>query len=266
MKQCPICLQVYNDSENFCQNEGSTLSVISSEQRGYSTSPDTPTVFVKKNPTVQNSAFPVKQTSPILYGLIGGLAVLVLVLGGFLLYPKNSNNTEKVTNDSEKKNTETESKNSEETTKTATNTQQSFQSNNQPSAKPIAPPVPPPIENYVSPSGTWQGQWTNGKAYYGQQLTLQDNGNGKVSGQIIHTLQRSSNPQKMDKVGLTAVEFVQGSYNPNTRIITLAGVRKNDPNDLIILDKYRLSLSGDSSTIAGETVGGKIRGKISLRR
>jgi hypothetical protein len=74
------------------------------------------------------------------------------------------------------------------------------------------------------------------------------------------------NSKKTEKVGLTAVEYVQGSYDSNTRIINLSGVRKDDPNGLIILDKYRLSLAGDNSTLAGATVGGKTRGQISLRR
>jgi hypothetical protein len=108
MKQCPACLQNYDDAENFCQSDGSTLIVISMEQTSYS-SADTPTVVIPKFPNGQTNPLPVKQTSPILYALIGGMAVLILVLGGFLLYRQS-------TSESEKGKTETIKK-SEDTTK-----------------------------------------------------------------------------------------------------------------------------------------------------
>jgi hypothetical protein len=263
MKQCPICFQSYDDSENFCQTDGTTLSVISTEQKSYTTG-NAPTMVVPSFHTgQQTNSVPVKQTSPILYAALGAMGVLVLVLAGVLLYPQF---TEKEKSESAKSE-ERGAKGGESKNDSAANSQQSFQPKTTPVTENLAVvPAAQPQQPYISPAGSWQGQWTNGKALYDQQLTLKDDGNGKVSGQIVHTLQRSTNPNKTGKIGLTAVEYVQGSYDPNTRIITMAGIRKDDPNNLIILDKYRLSLSSDNSTIAGATVGGKTRGQITLRR
>jgi hypothetical protein len=211
----------------------------------------------------QSNPVPIRQTSPILYAAFGGMTVLAVVLAGFLLYPRSSS-------DEAKKSEESSVKKSEETAKnnSTANVQQSYQStNSQAAEKPMMTPPPAPSQPYISPAGNWQGQWTNGKgSAFGQQFTLKDDGNGKITGQVVHTLQQTINPQKAGKIGLTAVEYVQGTYDPNTRIITMSGIRKDDPNDLIILDKYRLSLSSDNSTIAGATVGGKTRGQITLRR
>jgi hypothetical protein len=263
MKICSLCQQNYDDTENFCQTDGSTLVVISTEQTSYS-SADTPTVVVTRYAAGQTNSAQIKQTSPVLYALIGGMAVLILGLVGFLLITRNSPETEtakKPEVNSTDKNDETAKSNPK------TNSPQNFSANNsQIAEKPIVTPVPQPPKPYISPAGNWQGQWTNGKAVYGQQFTLKDDGNGRISGQIVHTLQSTMNSKKTEKIGLTAVEYVQGSYDSNTRIINLSGVRKDDPNGLIILDKYRLSLAGDNSTLAGATVGGKTRGQISLRR
>ena len=264
MKQCPKCFQSYDDSESFCQNDGSSLAIISTEQKIYS-SADTPTVVVNKYPTGHNGSALIKQTSPILYALIGGMAVLILCLVGFLLIPRNSSES-----DTSKKSEVNSNIKNDETAKVnnATNSQQVLAASNSQVAENSAfNSAPQPPKPYISPAGNWQGQWTNGKgSAFGQQLTLKDDGNGRLSGQVVHTLQQTANPQKMGKIGLTAVEYVQGTYDPTTRLISLSGVRKDDPNDLIILDKYRLSLSGDNSTIAGATVGGKSGGRISLRR
>lgn len=265
MKQCPKCFQSYDDSESFCQNDGSSLAITSTEQEIYS-SANTPTVVLTKYPTGHTGSPPVKQTSPILYAVIGGMGVLILCLVGFLLFARNSTES-----DTAKKSEVNSANKNDETAKSndATNSQQSLAASNSPAvAKPIDVPVPtPPPPPFTSPSGTWQGQWTNGKgSVFGQQLTLRDGGNGRLSGQVIHTLQQTVNPQKMDKIGLTAVEYVQGNYDPKTKMINLSGVRKNDPNNIIILDKYRLSISADDSTIAGATVGGRSGGRISLRK
>jgi hypothetical protein len=220
-------------------------------------------VVIPKFPIGQTNSAPIKQTSPILYALIGGMAVLILGLIGFLLVTRNSPETETA------KKSEVNSTDKDVTGKSnpKNNMSQSFSASNlQTAEKPTATPVPQPPKPDISPAGNWQGQWTNGKAVYGQQFTLKDDGNGRISGQIVHTLQSTMNSKKMEKIGLTAVEYVQGSYDSTTGIINLSGVRKDDPNGLIILDKYRLSLAGDNSTLAGATVGGKTRGQISLRR
>jgi hypothetical protein len=74
-----------------------------------------------------------------------------------------------------------------------------------------------------------------------------------------------STPQeaKQSKIGLTAVEYIKGSYNPETRMLMMEGYRKDDPNDIISLDKYRLILSEDNRSLGGATWNhGRWRGRL----
>lgn len=251
MKKCPNCNQIFDDDTDFCTNDGTTL-VLNSGQQGFSGFPSSgemPTQFLQRP---QTAAAPPAGSSNILYLVIGVLATALLGVGLYLFLVRDSSKQVSDPNGNVAQ------------TNNAANASPSPASA---SAENRTSPPQTPVVPFTSPSGKWQGQWTNGKgSAFGQELTLRDDGNGRVSGQIVHTLQQTINPQKMGKIGLTAVEFVQGSYDPNSRIIMLSGVRKTDPNDLIILDKYRLSISADNSTVAGETVGGKSRGQISLRR
>ncbi len=67
------------------------------------------------------------------------------------------------------------------------------------------------------------------------------------------------------KLGTTAKEFVRGSYNPETKQYLLKGYKKEDPNEIISTDIYRLQLDengdigGDSK--AHNTWKGRINGK-----
>ncbi len=258
MKKCPICNQIFSDDNDFCTNDGTTLIMESGQVGfvGFSTSGEMPTQYIPR----PNQGFsPAAPNSSILYLVIGVLATALVGVGLYLFLTRDSG-----------KRTDDENANLSKATSAA-----STQSSPGPGvgATPAADRTPGPtvsgstVAPIASPSGRWQGQWTNGKgSAFGQQLTLTDEGNGRVTGQVVHTLQQTINPQKTGKIGLTAVEYVQGTYDPNTRIIVLSGTRKSDPNGLIILDKYRLSISADNAVIAGETVGGKSRGQIRLRR
>jgi len=257
MKKCPNCNQIFGDDNDFCPNDGTTLVVDTGQMGfgGFPTSGEMPTQYVARPTQHVSLGAP---SSNIQYLVIGVLATALVGVGLYLFLSRDS---AKQTSDPNGNLSQTNS---------AVNTP--------PSLTPgvAVPPEnrnytstssQPAVDPYISPAGKWQGQWTNGKgSAFGQVFTLTDEGNGRISGQIVHTLQQTINPQKMGKIGLTAVEYVQGSYDPNTRLIMLSGIRKNDPNDLIILDKYRLSISANNSVVAGETVGGKSRGQISLRR
>ncbi len=95
MKQCPTCFQNYDDTEMFCQNDG--IALVSFDSSEETVIVQTPNFNRQTLPTQlnQTNSAPIKQISPILYALIGGMAVLILVLGGFLLYPRSSSDTEK---------------------------------------------------------------------------------------------------------------------------------------------------------------------------
>lgn len=258
MRKCPQCQQTYSDDNDFCQNDGAALITVESFNAPSSL------YSIPQPAPVHTSVVSAKQTSPILYAALGGMAILVLVLGGFLLLSRNSSESEKDKTNTANKSEEISSKKTEETNKTISDIPPASSATTE---KPAATPNLQTPKPYISPAGNWQGQWTNGKgSAFDQQFNLKDDGNGRISGQIVHTLQSTINQEKTGKIGLTAVEYVEGTYDPNTRIINISGVRKVDPNNLIILDKYRLSLSSDNSILAGETFGGKTRGRITFRR
>lgn len=118
------------------------------------------------------------------------------------------------------------------------------------------------------PSGVWKGEWTSEKGGLSSAVaTLNDDGANQISGFIVWTLRRSINPNKKDRTGMKAVEYVQGTYDPLTRVVSVTGYRKKDPNDLIVLDSYRLTLSEDNNRLQGATRNqGRWSGRLRLER
>ncbi len=53
--------------------------------------------------------------------------------------------------------------------------------------------------------------------------------------------------------GKTAKEFLSGEYNPETRVVEVEGTSKDDPEGVIALDAYRLTLSEDGTSLSGCT-------------
>jgi hypothetical protein len=50
-----------------------------------------------------------------------------------------------------------------------------------------------------------------------------------------------------EKIGLTAVEYVRGNYDPANKEYQLHGYRKDDPNTIIALDEYRVKVVGEKT-------------------
>lgn len=123
-------------------------------------------------------------------------------------------------------------------------------------------------QSVFNPSGKWTGQWTSEKGGLSDaEVILNDDGANQISGFITWTLQKSVNPNKKDKTGMKAIEYVQGTYDPLTRVISVTGYKKKDPNDLIVLDSYKLTLSEDNNELRGSTRNqGKWSGKLNLKR
>jgi hypothetical protein len=132
---------------------------------------------------------------------------------------------------------------------------------NAPAAASTTPLTNATVNNYASPSGQYKGDWISKMTSYGADVTITEVA-GDIRGQIVWTLRSSPNPQKVNKIGTTAIEYVQGTYNPQTRMLDLKGFRKDDPNEIIILDNYHLSVADDNQTI----IGNSINGKFILRR
>jgi len=55
-----------------------------------------------------------------------------------------------------------------------------------------------------------------------------------------------------DKIGLTAREYVHGTWNPADHSYHLKGYKKDDPNMIIALDEYLLRMD-DNGDLGGDT-------------
>lgn len=102
--------------------------------------------------------------------------------------------------------------------------------------------------------GTWEGYWKNPNGhYYTFVFELKATGKNKVEGAFTWTLVKSPRDYEQPKLGLTAVEYVKGKYNARKRTLKLNGTGKDDPNSIIGIDKYELTLSKDKKVLQGKT-------------
>lgn len=249
MKKCPNCNQIFGDETAFCLDDGTPLVVDTGHQGlgGFQSSGDLPTQFIQRPQTAVGPAS--GGSSNMLYLVIGILATALVGVGLYLFLSRDSDKRADI------RDATTQQTNNTANTNNAANNRPSTlqQSNTMPVA--VAPPAAIPG---LTPAGNWTGEWNSRSANFTAAVNIAESG-GKVSGQIVWTLQRSSNPNKAYKAGLSATEFVQGSFNPSTRMVKVRGVRKDDPNGLVILDNYNLSLAEDGRTLSGVSKNGNFR-------
>lgn len=117
-------------------------------------------------------------------------------------------------------------------------------------------------------SGRWQGQLTSPLGFlYETVLTLRVGSDGLATGSFAWTLKRSPRPEEQSKLGLSATEYLQGRTNTTARTVTLEGTRKEDPQTIIGLDRYKMVVSDDGKVMGGITWNqGDWMGQIILSR
>jgi hypothetical protein len=122
--------------------------------------------------------------------------------------------------------------------------------------KPAAPP-PPAVSDTerAALAGPWHGSWTSDNYRYDATMQLTVDGSGNVEGWIDWTLRVSPGAEGRRKIGNKALEYVHGKYYPEPGALVLEGYRKDDPNAVWDLDKYRLTLSPDRAAMGGITQG-----------
>lgn len=246
MKTCPRCGQHFSDDNSFCLDDGSIL-VLPAHTPARGTGDQPTQVFLTPAPvTTANS------NKGILYAFVG---VLLLVIGGMTSYI-----VFRPGDDSDK-------------FQTVSTTRANTQSETPGMANAVNAAVPPaanaPMPSRPTATGRWSGSWSSPSgAYLDIVFNLNDDGNGRVSGQIDWTLRRTNRPEKMSKIGMSAVEYVNGTFDPVSRKLSLQGYRKDDPNGvLVMLDQYRLTLSSDESRLSGSAKnGGKWNATINAAR
>lgn len=116
-------------------------------------------------------------------------------------------------------------------------------------------------------SGSWSGRFEHPHWQFAALVELGPVTNGKVQGQIKWTMEKSPKKEEQPKLGLAAVEYVNGTFDTNNDSLQLNGYALNDPSNLgIALDSYTLKVSGDGNSMQGATTAHSDGlGKISLK-
>jgi len=276
MKECGNCRKVYADDLMFCLDDGTPLRPL-----GLSVDPNArtqaavavgdsiktevlpprhpvpPTEVVRVDPPVETP----RRTSSTVYVVIGLLCVVCFGLGAALLIL----NRDRIWPDERPEQQALVNTNSVITSPTPAVTPRQTEAK---SPSPTSPTPAPTIRAY-DPSGTWTGRWsTESGTLFDFDLTLTHSGGNSVSGEVKWTMRRTVRPDKAGKVGLSAIEYVRGSYDPSNGSVNLAGYAKDDPqNVLVMVDTYRLKMSRDDRTLTGAARnGGKWNGRVDLKR
>lgn len=116
-----------------------------------------------------------------------------------------------------------------------------------------------------SVAGEWRGIWIDPTGYsFTATITLETGpgcrscaatDEGSIRGAIVWTLRKvpaSAPAEVAAKVGMTATEFVKGERKGDGLLI-LNGYKKDDPNTIFSLDRYRLAVSDDGLIMGGIT-------------
>jgi hypothetical protein len=102
----------------------------------------------------------------------------------------------------------------------------------------------------------WSGTWESARGpVYDAELFATFNPSGAVEGRILWTLRKApaNRPDYVGKEGKKGVEYIWGTYAPQSRSLNLEGYRRDDPQGILGLDRYRLTLSADLGELNGVT-------------
>ncbi|MEQ8827021.1 MAG: hypothetical protein RIC82_04500, partial [Parvibaculum sp.] len=87
------------------------------------------------------------------------------------------------------------------------------------------------------------------------ELKLDVDERNQVEGEILWTVLSSpaTRPEYLDKLGTQGIEFIKGTYDPESNLLAVKGIRKDDPNGILGLDNYLIVLSEDRQRLVGGT-------------
>jgi hypothetical protein len=116
-------------------------------------------------------------------------------------------------------------------------------------------------------NGTWQGNWTESSGYIYRAEAHLKAADSTIVGSINWTLMKSPQTAEQFKLGMTGIEYVHGKFDPQSRVLTFEGYKKDDPNIILGLDKYKLILADNDKVVGGITSNhGTWTGLLSLTR
>lgn len=102
----------------------------------------------------------------------------------------------------------------------------------------------------------WAGYWDAFDApgyLYEARMNLQLGEDNTIEGSIAWTLRSAPPGKDQGKIGIQGIEHVRGQYDPHSRLLSFEGYAKDDPNNVIGLDRYRILLSEDGMALGGIT-------------
>jgi hypothetical protein len=121
--------------------------------------------------------------------------------------------------------------------------------------------------NRTALAGPWHGFWKSGRYLYEASMRLRLGPGGKVEGAIAWTLRASPHPAEQGKIGGKGTEHVRGKFNAEAGVLAFEGYRKDDPNKILGLDKYRLVVAENRRAMGGITWDhGRWTGEFFLKR
>ena len=116
-------------------------------------------------------------------------------------------------------------------------------------------------------TGPWQGVWTGRGFEYEGEMRLKVGSAGEVDGAIQWVLRASPREAEKKKIGMKGTEYVRGRFIPEFGLLVLEGYRKDDPDVVLGLDKYRLVVSENRGAVGGITLNhGQWDGRFYLHR
>jgi hypothetical protein len=265
MKECPNCKKAYPDDLFYCLHDGTPLSKpgagidsSAATEVGISGISQPTEVFPRPAPIEAATS----SRSKLPYVVIALLVLVCLGLAGAVLVT----NLDRFLPTRAESNRETEKDKSSTPVSVLTTPVGSLPTSPSPTT---SPPATKQSAKELVASGKWKGQWsTDSGTLLDFDLTLNDTQNHGVDGQIKWTLKRTVRPDKMEKIGFSATEFVRGTFDPVNGSLKMSGYSKDDPNNvLVMVDDYKLTVSPDGKTLSGVAKnGGKWNGHVRLSR
>jgi len=103
--------------------------------------------------------------------------------------------------------------------------------------------------------GLWQGEWTSPDGFrFDFVMHIDEFPDGNIEGYLNWKVVAApeSSWYYQDKIGLEATEFIKGNLTDRYGL-SFEGYKKDDPNLVIDLDKYRLKFDESFNTFTGTT-------------
>lgn len=102
--------------------------------------------------------------------------------------------------------------------------------------------------------GQWTGEWTDDDGYYYTfVLDLEESKLGNIQGAFTWKLMKSPYADEQRKLGLEAIEYIEGNFDAKNGKLMVQGIRKDDPDTIIGMDSYDLFLSKNKAVLEGKT-------------